>query len=315
MKILVTGCAGFIGSNLSKRLVREGISVVGVDNLTKNYDVGLKKSNIAPIMKSRLFKFLKADINDGKLYKKLAKMKITNIVHLAALTGVRKSTEQPDEYLRTNISGTLKVLEFAKGMKAPCVLASTSSVYGTNRLPFSEQQPTQTPLSIYAASKIGMESLAYSFHSLHNLPITMLRFFTVYGPGGRPDMAVYKFAKLISEGKPIEVFGDGSAKRDFTFVSDVEDAIILCLQRKAGCEAFNVGNSDSRSIMQLILLLENALGRRTKIRFVPAKKEDVGQTLADLSKARRVLGYAPKVKLENGVKLFAEWFGSRGKLF
>ncbi|MEK6957771.1 MAG: NAD-dependent epimerase/dehydratase family protein [archaeon] len=309
MKVLITGCAGFIGSNLAKQLVKNNVPIVGVDNFFGNYGVSLKKKNIAPILESKLAEFIEGDINGQKLFERLSKKSITHVVHLAARTGVRDSSKYPGEYLKTNIIGSLNVLNFARDNKIKSVvLASTSSAYGKNKTPFNEEQKVSTPLNIYAASKIGMENLAHSFHHLYGTPITILRFFTVYGPGGRPDMAVYKFADLISKGKQIEVYGDGKAKRDFTFVSDAVDSIILSLKRTSGFEIFNIGDSDSRNLSELIFLLEKNLDVNAKIKYSAKMKEDVDETLADISKAEKLLGYSPKVNLEDGIKVFVDWF-------
>lgn len=309
MKVLITGCAGFIGSNLAKQLIKDNVQLVGVDNFQKSYGISLKKKNIELILESDLAEFIEGDINDKKLFDELSKKSITHVVHLAARTRVRDSSKFPDKYLSTNIIGSLNVLNFARDNKIESVvMASTSSVYGTNKLPFNENQKSSTPLSVYAASKIGMENLAYAFNHLYNVPITILRFFTVYGPGGRPDMAVYKFTDLILKGEQIEVYGDGKAKRDFTFVLDAVDSIILSLKRTSAFDIFNIGNSDSRNLFELISLLEKNLDAKAKIKYSPKIKEDVDDTLADISKAKKLLGYSPKVKLEEGVKLFVEWF-------
>ncbi len=314
MKVLITGCAGFIGSNLAKQLVKNNVPIVGVDNFFGNYDVSLKRKNIAPILESKLAEFIEGDINGQKLFEWLSKKSITHVVHLAARTGVRDSSKYPGEYLKTNIIGSLNVLNFARDNKIKSVvLASTSSAYGKNKTPFNEEQKVSTPLNIYAASKIGMENLAHSFHHLYGTPITILRFFTVYGPGGRPDMAVYKFADLISKGKQIEVYGDGKAKRDFTYVSDATDGILLALEKPKGFDTFNIGNSDSRSVSELIMLLEKNFGKKAKIIYSGKRKEDAEATLADISKARATLGFSPKVGLEEGVKLFTAWFRQHRK--
>ncbi|MBI4210228.1 MAG: GDP-mannose 4,6-dehydratase [Candidatus Diapherotrites archaeon] len=311
MKVLVTGCAGFIGGNFARALDAEGIPFVGVDNFTPSYALWVKKANIKPLLGSKFGKFIKADICAKKLYGKLSREGITHIVHLAARTGVRDSTRVPEEYLGTNILGTLNVLEFARDNNVEnVVLASTSSVYGRNELPFSEGQAVSTPMSIYAASKIGMESLAHSFHNVYGVPMTILRLFTVYGPGGRPDMAVYTFTDLISRGEPINIYGSLDSKRDFTFVSDVVDALLLALRRNAGFDVFNIGNSDSRSVGELIGIIEKNVGAKAKKRFVAKAREDVDATLADISKARGQLGYNPKVRLEEGIEKFVQWFNS-----
>lgn len=309
MKVLITGMAGFIGSNLAMHLVRNGASVVGVDNFTANYPVGLKKANLKAVMRSGNAEFIEADITDKFAFNKLEGKGITHVVHLAARAGVRDSTEQPEEFLRTNIIGTLNVLEFSKkaGVKK-AVLASTSSVYAGNPLPYHEEMPLLAPMSIYGASKIGMESVAHAFHNLHGLPIIQLRFFTVYGPGGRPDMAVYKFTEAISAGKEIQLFGGGGSKRDFTYVGDICDGILLALKSSEKYGVFNLGNSDSRSVNDVVSLIEKSVGKKAKSKAVGKNSADPDATLADISKARDVLGYTPKVRLEEGIPKFVEWF-------
>lgn len=312
MKVLVTGCAGFIGSNLSASLLSEKIGVVGIDSLTGNYDVRIKKRNLARLKKSSGFRFIKASINDPSTFARLKGSGITHIAHLGARTGVRDSTKYPEEYLSSNILGTLNVLEFARSEEVKkIVAASTSSVYGDNPLPFVETQKISTPLSIYAASKIGMEALLRSFHEIHGLPITVLRFFTVYGPSGRPDMVVYRFMKNILQGKPIIVYGDGTTQRDFTYVTDVVAGIRSALQpgpHGTGYNVFNIANHDSRSLNELIALIEKYMGKKAKQKHLPMKKEDISATLADISKAQAALGFSPKVRLEEGIKKTVEWY-------
>jgi len=309
LKVLVTGCAGFIGSNLCEFLLAKKIPVVGIDNFTPNYSVALKKGNVGRLDMSGLFEFIEGDINDDSLYEKLPAKKIAHVAHLAARVGVRDSKQYPDEYFQTNVIGSLKVLKFAHMAKAKkVVMASTSSAYGKNPLPFVETQPTSSPLSFYAASKIGMESLAFTFHETYGTPINILRFFTVYGPGGRPDMAIYTFAERISAGEPLEVFGDGNAKRDFTYVGDTVAGIWAALNSKTGFGTFNIGNSDARTVNEMIALLEKNLGKKAKVKYSKAKKEDVAATLADISKAKKELGFSPKVRLEEGIEKFTQWY-------
>ncbi len=309
MKVLITGVAGFIGSNLVANIASKGIEVVGVDNLEPDYDLKIKKSNLRKAKKHKGFEFIEGDINEKVLFEKLKEKKITHIAHLAAKAGIRKSTSNARNYLMTNIIGAYNVLEFAKDIKAKkVVLASTSSVYGKNAPPFNESMKIDTPMSIYAASKTGMEALAHSFNHVHGLPIIITRFFTVYGPGGRPDMAVYKFTDSIFKGKEIEVYGDGNAKRDFTYVEDICEGIFLALNSEINYSVYNFGNSEPRSLKELISIIEKNLGKKANIKYCERKKEDVEITVADISKAKTELGYCPKTSLENGIKKFLEWY-------
>ena len=308
MKVLITGMAGLIGVNLARHLAGKGIEVVGIDNFTPNYPIEIKKYNIKGLESFPNVKFIEGNINDPRLFGKLEGLGITHIVHLAARAGVRDSTIVPQEYLYTNIIGSLNVLEFARKIHAKkTLLASTSSAYGLNSVPFKESQCIQTPLSIYAASKIGMENLAFALHRLHGTPIILARFFTVYGPGGRPDMAVYKFTDLIMNRKPIEVNGDGSQKRDFTYVTDICEGIYLALKCGSSFDVFNFGHSDARPLKELISLIEKASGKKAKIKYLPKNPEDPEITLADISKAKKMFGYNPKISLEDGIPLFIEW--------
>ncbi|MCR4336106.1 MAG: GDP-mannose 4,6-dehydratase [archaeon] len=309
MKILITGIAGFLGSNLARYFISKNIPVVGIDNFDVSYPIKMKKWNIAELKKSELVEFIEGDINDKKFLASLETKGITHICHMAAKANVRESTLIPQEYLETNILGTLNILQFALKINAKkTILASTSSIYGANKPPYSENQTVSTPLSIYAASKLGMENLAYTFHSVYGLPIISIRFFTAYGPGGRPDMAVYKFTDLILNNKEIELWGNGSEKRDYTFVSDIAEGVYLALNSKENYAVFNLGSSQARSLNELISLIEKSTGEKAKIIYVKKNKEDPDITLADISKAKKVLGYNPKISLDEGISLFVKWF-------
>ncbi|MFH1391989.1 MAG: SDR family NAD(P)-dependent oxidoreductase [Candidatus Diapherotrites archaeon] len=309
MKVLVTGACGFIGINLCERLLNDGHEVIGFDNFSGEYAKSVYKQNQDLLENSDKALFVRGDINDKKAVSFLKGKGITHVVHLAAKTGVRDSVLHPREYIETNIIGTQNILDFAVAENvSSIVLASTSSVYGKNIPPFDESMPTTTPLSPYAATKIGMESLAYSYNNLSGLPINILRFFTVYGPKGRTDMAVYKFTKLINDGKPITVFGDGSAKRDFTYVDDIVEGIISAMKLKAGFNVFNLGYSKKITINEVILLIEKNLGKKAIVKHVGFHAEDALETLADITKAKKVLGYSPKTSVDDGIRFFVDWF-------
>jgi len=309
MKVLVTGACGFIGINLCKKLIAENKEVVGIDNFSGDYSKNQYAKNREFLECNKKALFVEGDILDKEKILSFSDTGITHIVHLAAKTGVRDSVLHPKRYIETNIIGTQNILDLAiKDKIKSVVLASTSSVYGKNKTPFNESMSFNTPLSPYAATKIGMESLAYSYYSIFNLPVTVLRFFTVYGPMGRPDMAVYKFSKLINEGKPIDVFGDGSAKRDFTYVDDVVNGVISSMSLNKGFNVFNIGCSKKVTVSGLIKLIEKNLGKKAKINYIDSKPEDAHETLANISKAKKIIGYVPKIELDEGIKRFVDWF-------
>ena len=312
MNFLVTGGAGFIGSHVCERLLRDGHSVWAFDDLNPFYDPQFKQRNLREIQSlAKPFEFVHGDITDAAALAGIfSSVKFDQVIHLAARAGVRPSLEQPALYQRVNVEGTVNVLEAArKSGVEKIIIASSSSVYGTNsKVPFSESDPIFSPISPYAASKLACEALGHVWHHIYKMDVTMLRFFTVFGPRQRPDLAIYKFAKLISAGKPIPVFGDGSAARDYTFVSDTVDGVVAATKKEFGYEIFNLGESETISLSRMIELLENALGKKAIIDRQPLQPGDVPITFADISKAREKLGYNPKVKFENGIKLFADWF-------
>lgn len=312
MKILVTGGAGFIGSHLVKRLIEEEHKIVVVDNFNDYYDPLLKEKRIKIFLKGLKFKIYRIDISD---YKKLERVfrenKFDKIVHLAAQAGVRYSLTHPHVYLRSNVDGTLNLLELAKKYKVKdFIYASSSSVYGGNKkILFSEKDRVDNPISLYAATKKADELMAYTYHYLYGLNCVGLRFFTVYGPWGRPDMALFKFMKNILAGKPIEVYGQGRMSRDFTYVNDIIDGILRVVDRTFKYEIFNLGRSQPEKLMDFIKLIEKNVGKKAKKKMMGMQPGDVRATWADVSKARRLLGYRPKVSLEEGVKEFVDWYG------
>lgn len=314
MKVLVTGSCGFIGTNLCEELLRRGHEVVGIDDFSGKYQAETYRKN-ALVLRHPRARLLRASVLDGNKVMGLKASGITHIVHLAAKTGVRESISRPKDYLETNIIGTLNVLELAAECKVKkVVLASTSSVYGANPIPFRETMQANAPLSVYAASKAGAEALAHSYHAMHNIPIDVLRLFTVYGPRGRTDMAVHKFAKLMMQGKPLPVFGSGSQLRDFTYVGDIVGGIMSALGSKnKSYIIYNLGAARPVPLTDVISLLEKNLDRKASLEREPAHSEDMPQTFADISKARRELGYEPRTGVEDGIRLFCEWFRGEGK--
>jgi len=316
MNFLVTGGAGFIGSHVCERLLKQGHSVSVADDLNPFYEPALKQENLDSLTKlgGGRFHFNNCDITDRAAMDSLfAATRFDQVIHLAARAGVRPSLEQPALYQRVNVEGTVNILEAARanGVRK-FVLASSSSVYGVNsKVPFSESDPIFTPISPYAASKLACEALGHVYHHLYGLDIVMLRFFTVYGPRQRPDLAIHKFARLMRARKPIPVFGDGSTARDYTYVDDIVDGVMACTAREFGFDVFNLGESHTVTLAQLIDLLQKALGIEALIDRQPLQPGDVPITFANVDKARRELGYNPSTSIEKGLAKFAEWFLGR----
>ena len=312
MNFLITGGAGFIGSHLCERLLNEGHRVWAFDAMTAGYDPQLKWRNLRVIQAlNKPFEFIKADITDrAALDEVFSSVQFDQVVHLAAQAGVRPSLAQPALYQRVNVEATVNVLEAARlhGAKK-IIIASSSSVYGVNsKSPFSESDPIFSPISPYAASKLACEGLGHVWHYLYKMDVCMLRFFTCFGPRQRPELVLYKFAKLINDGKPIPVYGDGSVVRDYTFISDTIDGIMACTKKELGFEIFNLGEAETISLNRLVASLEKALGKKAIVEHQPMQPGDMPLTYADISKARAKIGYNPKVPFEQGVKLFTEWF-------
>jgi UDP-glucuronate 4-epimerase len=312
MNFLVTGGAGFIGSHVCERILRDGHSVWAFDDLNDFYDPQFKRANIRDIQAlAKPFEFFHGDLCDADAVNEVfSSVKFDQVIHLAARAGVRPSLEQPALYQRVNVEGTVNILEAARknGVKK-IIIASSSSVYGTNaKTPFAESDPIFSAVSPYAASKLAGEALGHTYHHVYRMDVAMLRFFTVYGPRQRPDLAIHKFTKLIDAGKPIPVFGDGSTARDHTYVTDILDGIIACTKKEFGFEIFNLGESQTVKLSELISLIENALGKKAIIDRQPLQPGDVPITFADISKARAQLGYNPQVKVEKGIPLFVDWF-------
>jgi UDP-glucuronate 4-epimerase len=311
--VLVTGGAGFIGSHLVARLLAEGEwRVTVVDDFNDFYDPALKRRNVAPHLGRAEFALREADIRDrAALEEVFRETKFDVIVHLAARAGVRPSLAEPLLYTETNINGTLNLLELARahGVRQ-FVFGSSSSVYGENeKVPFAEDDPIFKPISPYAATKAAGELLCHTYAHLHGLRCVCLRFFTVYGARQRPDLAIHKFARLISEGKPIPVFGDGTTRRDYTYVDDIIAGVRAAIDYDASLyEVINLGESRTVSLSELIALLEKELGRAALIDRQPTQPGDVPRTFADISKARRLLAYEPRTQIEDGIRKFVEWF-------
>ena len=311
--ILVTGGAGFIGSHLVGRLLGEGgWRVVVVDDFNDFYDPALKRANVAPHEGREEFRLHEADIRDrAALAKIFGETTFDVIVHLAARAGVRPSLSEPELYAETNIHGTLNLLELARGHGVgQFVFGSSSSVYGENeKVPFSEEDPVAKPISPYAATKAAGELLCHTYSHLWGLRCVALRFFTVYGARQRPDLAIHKFARLISEGKPIPVFGDGTTRRDYTYVDDIIAGVRAAVDYDASrYEVINLGESRTVELRELISLLEKELGREAVIERQPLQPGDVPQTFADITKARRLLGYNPQTDIAEGIRRFVEWY-------
>ncbi len=305
--ILLTGGAGFIGSHVCDKLLKLRYRVVCIDNLNSYYSPSRKLKNIQHNLKNKNFKFEKIDItNKEELEQTFKNNKISNIIHLAAGVGVRYSIENPETHEKTNLLGTLNLLELAKKHKIKnFIFASSSSIYGENKkIPFSEQDRVDNPISPYAATKRAAELLCYTYSYLYNLNLTCLRLFTVYGPRGRPDMAPYLFTKLIDEGKPIKAFGDGTTKRDYTYISDIVNGIISALEKPFKFEIINLGNNKPIELRKFISIIEENLGKKARIKKEKLPPGDVPITFADISKAQKLLGYNPKVSIEQGMRKF-----------
>jgi UDP-glucuronate 4-epimerase len=312
MNFLVTGGAGFIGSHVCERLLHDGQQVWAFDNLNDFYDPRIKRKNLQDIQSlGKPFHFVHGDLTDAHAVKELFSVApFDQIIHLAAGVGVRLSLKQPAHYQRVNVEGTVNLLEAARGAGVKKItLASSSSVYGMNaKVPFSEHDPVFSPASPYAASKLASEALGQVYHHLYGMDVVVLRFFTVYGPRQRPDLAIHKFTQLIDAGQPIPVFGDGSTARDHTFITDILDGIFACTKRQFGFEIFNLGEAQTIRLDKLIGLIETALGKPALIDRQPLQPGDVPVTFADISKAQRLLGYQPQVPAEKGIPLFVDWY-------
>ena len=329
MTVLVTGAAGFIGFHLSRRLIAEGVEVVGLDNLNDYYDVQLKKDRLAILLKAPNFTFVELDLVDTLGMEKLfQEYSFQRVVNLAAQAGVRYSLENPKAYVDSNLSGFLNILEGCRHNRVEhLVYASSSSVYGLNSsMPFSVHDNVDHPLSLYAASKKANELMAHSYSHLYEMPVTGLRFFTVYGPWGRPDMALFLFTKAILAGEPIKVFNQGKMERDFTYVDDIVEGIVRLLPNiaqpnpdwngaapdpgssPAPYRLYNIGNHSPVKLLDFIALIEQALGREARKELLPMQPGDVPATYADVEALSQAVGFSPDTPLERGIAVFVQWY-------
>jgi len=311
--ILVTGGAGFIGSHLVDRLIADGgASVTVVDDFNDFYDPRIKRANIASHLERDDFELVEADIADSRAMNDLfARAGFDCVVHLAARAGVRPSVEDPLAYEESNVRGTFTLLEAARRNGVPkFIFGSSSSVYGLNsKVPFAEEDPIANPISPYAATKIAAEAACRVYSHLYELRVVCLRFFTVYGARQRPDLAIHKFARLISQGQPIPIFGDGTTRRDYTYIDDIISGVRAAMQYdQSQFEVINLGESQTVELRRLVELLERALGKRAIIDHQPLQPGDVPLTYADVGKARRLLGYEPQTNIEAGIDRFVDWF-------
>lgn len=315
-KVLVTGGAGFIGSSLVDRLLARGMSIVCIDEFNDFYDPAIKRANISTHLTHERYELFEGDIRDIAFLEKIfSASDVSHIVHLAARAGVRPSVKEPMLYEEVNVRGTLNLLEMAKkyGVKN-FIFGSTSSIYGDqDKVPFSEDDRVDFPVSPYAATKKAAELLAYNYHHLYGINVTCLRFFTVYGPRQRPEMAIHRFTHLVDRGEELPLYGDGTARRDFTYIDDIIQGVEAAIDRCYPFEIINLGESETTDMSRLIRLIEQAVGKSARVRYLPPEPGDVKVTYADITKAKRLLGYAPQVKVEKGIPLFVEWYRQQNR--
>ena len=328
MKIIVTGSSGFIGFHVSKKLLESGKKVHGVDSMNNYYDVNLKKARLSILKKYKNFSFSKTKIENKKnLDKAFKKFKPVVVIHLAAQAGVRYSIEKPRVYLDSNITGTYNIIEISKKLNVKhLIMASSSSVYGANKkIPFKEIDKTETQMSIYAATKKSNESMAHAYSNIWRVPITMVRFFTVYGPWGRPDMALFKFTKGILNNKKIDIYNNGKMYRDFTYIDDIVSGINLLIKKVpntkqlgrykddslspiAPFRILNIGNTKKVYLLDFIKEIEKVLGKKAKRNYMPLQKGDVKQTLSNTNLLKKITRYNPKTNFKTGIRKFLDWY-------
>lgn len=307
--ILVTGAAGFIGFHLSLSLKKRKDEVLGLDNFNSYYDKNLKLKR-EEILKENGISVIHRDIRDTSFLKSLLEQnKVTHIVHLAAQAGVRHSLTHPEDYVASNLEGFVSVLEACKEFPVKLVYASSSSVYGLNeKTPFSIGDTTDLPTNLYGATKKANELMAYAYHHIYKTPMIGLRYFTVYGPWGRPDMAYYKFTKSILENRPLDIFNEGNLQRDFTYIDDIVQGTIAALDFQASYEIFNLGNNKPVKILDLVSIIEKKLKKKAILNFLPMQKGEVLKTYADISKSKKLLNFTPKISIEEGMEEFLNWY-------
>ena len=314
MKVLITGAAGFIGSSLTDRLLGQGVEVTGLDSLDDFYDARVKRSNLEDASTHPHFRLVEGDFRDADTVERLfSGESFDGVAHLGARAGVRPSLERTPLYVDVNLDGTIQLLEACRRHEVrKFVFASSSSVYGSRvGEPFSETDRVDEPVSPYAATKKAGELLCYTYHHLFGIDVTCLRFFTVYGPRQRPEMAIHRFTRAIDSGEAIDVYGDGSARRDFTYISDVVQGVTAALERCSGYRIYNLGAGNSVELREVIELIEKALGKEARIRFFEQAPGDVPYTFADVTRAREELGYEPEVNIAEGIRRFVEWYRER----
>jgi UDP-glucuronate 4-epimerase len=313
MRVLITGGAGFIAYHLAPALIQRGSEVILLDNFNNFYDPEIKRRNVRDLQHAAAIPVYEADIlHREKLHAIFAETRPDVVVHLAAWAGVRPSLEKPALYSDVNVTGTVNLLELAREFSTRCfVFGSSSSVYGGNtKVPFSESDPVDRPVSPYAATKRAGELFCHAYAHNFSMHITCLRFFTVYGPRQRPEMAIHKFAQLMFDGKEVPIFGSGESRRDYTYVEDIVSGILAAIEANPEFEIINLGESQTIGLMEMVGHLEDTLGKKALLRFLPDQPGDVAITCADISRARRILGYNPQKPFKDGIRLFAEWFKS-----
>jgi len=310
MRILLTGGAGFIGSHLAERMLASRHEVWVVDNFDPYYDPKIKRRNLKKALASRNFRLLEGDIRNRLFLEKLfRKAKFDKVIHLAAKAGVRSSLKDPISYSEVNINGTLNLLEVCRKYGVMnFIFGSSSSVYGNCRIPYRESENQLNPLSPYGTTKLGGEQICYIYHRLYGMNMAVLRFFTVYGPRQRPDMAIHKFTKLILSRKPIQIYGKGGSQRDYTYIDDIISGIMAVTKKRFSYEIINLGNSRKVKLLDLILILEAKLQKKAKLRFLPQEKAEPKVTWASISKASRLLNYKPVTSIEEGIDSFLHWY-------